>query len=252
VVVSTETEVELVQAMTSQTGEAFEKFKTFANDQISTLILGQTSSTKQNASGLNGGGNKNHESVRQDIRQYDQLVLSQTLRDQLFRPYLDWNGIAGETPKMVWGGVSSEEQGALADLMLKLSQAGYALTDDGLDALSEKIAFPLQRAAPTSPPNPMSTTPFTALSAPASVVAGHAIIDRIAANGAADLSQAFRGSLAPVRRIILESRSASECEARLREFYADWNPSKLASLTEEALIAYAANGAVSRAVSKTN
>jgi hypothetical protein len=92
-----------------------------------------------------------------------------------------------------------------------------------------------------------SNTPFSILAAPAPVTAGHALIDRIAANGAADLSQAFRGSLAPVRRIILESRSSSECEARLREFYADWNPAKLSALTEEALIAYAANGAVSRA-----
>jgi phage gp29-like protein len=249
VVVSTETEVELVQAMTSQTGEAFEKFKTFANDQVSTLILGQTGSTKQSTSGLNSSGNKQHESVRQDIRQYDQLALSDTLRQQLFRPYLDWNGIPGATPKMVWGGVSQEEQTALGTLMLNLFQAGYSLTDDGLEALSEKIAFPLQRSTPPagSPTSMPSNTPFSILAAPAPVTAGHALIDRIAANGAADLSQAFRGSLAPVRRIILESRSSSECEARLREFYADWNPAKLSALTEEALIAYAANGAVSRA-----
>ena len=72
-------------------------------------------------------------------------------------------------------------------------------------------------------------------------------MDQIAANGSTELAQAFRGSLAPVRRIILESRSANECEARLREFYADWRPDKLAGLIEEALVAYAANGAVSRA-----
>ena len=248
-VVSTETQVELLQAATQSSGEAFEKFKSVCDDEKSKLILGQTGSAKTSPSGLGGGVNKQHESVRQDIRQFDQSALSSTLRTQLFRPYLDINGLPGATPKMVWGGVSSEEQTALGDLLMKLGQAGYVLTDAGMESLGEKIAFPIQRSAPTSTPfmpgqQPTSLTPF---GVPSFVTSAHSAIDRIASNGAADLSQAFRGSLAPVRRIILESRSAAECEARVREFYADWKPDRLAGLTEEALVAYAANGAASRA-----
>jgi hypothetical protein len=78
------------------------------------------------------------------------------------------------------------------------------------------------------------------------VMAGHASVDRVASAGSAALAQAFRGSLAPVRRIIVESHSAEECEVRLKEFYADWKPERLAGLIEEALQAYAANGAASR------
>lgn len=66
--------------------------------------------------------------------------------------------------------------------------------------------------------------------------------DPVAREAAADLAQAFRGSLAPVRRIILESRSSKECEQRLRLFYADWKPDRIAPLVEQALSAYATNG----------
>ncbi len=245
-VVSKSTEVELIQAATGQTGEAFKTFLDVCNDEKSKLILGQTSSAKQSEGGLSNSGNKQHESVRQDIRQYDQMILSLTLEQQLFRPYLDINGFTGATPRLIWGGVSSEEQTALGDMVLKFAQAGLEPTDDGISTLSERVAFPLQRkAVPVAAPGGFGA-PLFLTAGNGIVAAGHASVDRIAVNGAAELAQAFRGSLAPVRKIIAESRSAEECEARLREFYADWQPTKLAGLVEEALVAYGANGAISR------
>ncbi|MES2707163.1 MAG: DUF935 family protein [Verrucomicrobiota bacterium] len=67
--------------------------------------------------------------------------------------------------------------------------------------------------------------------------------DAIAAAGAATLSQAFRGSLAPVRQIIRESTSAEDLQRRLALFYADLPVGRLAALTEEALAACAGNAA---------
>ena len=249
-VVSKETEIQLIQAATGQTGQAFKDFYELITDEKSKLLVGQTTSSKQVPSGLNGGGNKNHEAVRQDIRIWDQLILSLTIRKQLFRQYLDINGFTGATPKLVWGGVSIDEQTSLGDLMQKLAQAGYELTDDGLTNLSERIAFPLQRRALPAPVP--GGSPFGANFLPMSagqrlVDLGNLSVDRIAANGAADLSQAFRGSLAPIRRIILESKSAEECSARVAAYYADWNPERLVPIIEQALIAFAANGAASRA-----
>ena len=245
-VVSKSTEVQLLQAATSQTGDAFKMFLDVCNDEKSKLILGQTSSAKQSEGGLSNSGNKQHESVRQDIRQYDQMILSLTIEQQLFRPYLDINGFTGATPRLIWGGVSNEEQAALGDMVLKFAQAGLEPTDDGISTLSERVAFPLQRkAVPALVPGPFSA-PLLLTAGDRLVVAGNASVDRVASNGAADLSQAFRGSLAPVRRIVANSSSAQECEARLREFYADWRPEKLAGMIEEALVVYAANGAASR------
>ncbi|MBU4460631.1 MAG: hypothetical protein KJ579_08690, partial [Verrucomicrobia bacterium] len=67
-------------------------------------------------------------------------------------------------------------------------------------------------------------------------------LDAVAAAGAADLAAAFRGDLEPVARIIRESRSAGECEQRIREFTAKWRPGRSTAVIEQALTAYAANG----------
>jgi phage gp29-like protein len=245
-VVSAETQVELVQAASQQTGEAFAKFKEICDDEKSKVILGQTGSAKTASSGMGSGVNDQHESVRQDVRQFDQSSLSETLEDQLFKSYLDINGIPGAVPKMVWGGVSSAEQDATGTLVLNLANAGYELTDDGLATLGERLALPLRRRVGATAAGPGGMTPFSTFSVPAAVTAAHGAIDRIAASGAPDLSQAFRGALAPVRRIVLESRSASECETRIREFYADWKPDRVSGMVEEALTAFAANGSVPR------
>jgi phage gp29-like protein len=245
-VVSDETQVELMQSASQATGEAFAQFKEVCDDEKSKRILGQTGSAKTAPSGMGGGVNKQHESVRQDIRQFDQTTLADTMADQLFKPYLDINGIPGAIPKMVWGGVSIDEQISMGTLLANLAQAGYELTDEGLSTLGEKIAMPLQRKAVPAVPAAGGPTGFSVFSAAGAVSPAHSAIDRIAQNGSADLSQAFRGSLAPVRRIIVESRSAAECEARIREFYADWKADRVAGLVGDALTAYAANGSVIR------
>lgn len=244
-VVSKDTEIELQQAATGQTGEAFKSFLDVCNDEKSKLILGQVSSAKQVAQGLNNGGNRQHESVRQDIRMFDQRILSLTIEKQIFRPYLDINGFTGATPRLIWGGVSQEEQAALGQLVVDLSTSGLELTDDGIATLSERVALPLQRKALPAPALPGLGgfgVPYPLSAGDSTIAAGMIAANRIAAAGAPALSRAFRGHLAPVRQIILESRSAAELEDRLRAFYADWRPSKINALVEEALIAYAANG----------
>lgn len=67
--------------------------------------------------------------------------------------------------------------------------------------------------------------------------------DKLAASAAADLSQSFRGTLAPVRQLIRSSISAEDLTAKLSLFYADLAPGRLAALTEEALTAAAGNAA---------
>lgn len=70
--------------------------------------------------------------------------------------------------------------------------------------------------------------------------------DAIARAGAADLAQAFRGHLAPIRRMMRESTSAEDFESQVRTFYADWKPGQIARLVEEGLAAYAVNGAAAK------
>ena len=252
-VVSTETQVELIQAATQQTGEAFKSFKDVCDDEKSKIIVGQTSSSRKGGEGLNSGANKQHESVRQDIRQYDQMALGLTLGDQLFRQYLDINGIPGATPTLVWGGVSSDEQESLGTLIQQLFLGGLTPTDEGIATLSGKVAFPLQRVpspAPASGPAgvPPGFSVLTLSSGDRLAVASHAAGDRIAAAGAPALSREFRAALAPAARIIAQSTSPQDCERRLAEYFADWQPDDLTALITDSLRAYAVNGATSRAL----
>jgi phage gp29-like protein len=254
-VVSRDTEVELIEAATNSTGEAFERFTDRCNDEISKLIVGQTASSNMKATGMGSGVSQQHENVRQDLRQMDGRFLGDTLRDQLFRPLLLINGLTGRPPRAIWGGLSPDEQESLGTMVANLSTAGLEPTDEGIETIGEQVGFPLQRKAPPAPlDDPDNPDPnggpkgFTApgllpLAAPGDPAdPGQESVNRVAAEGAPSLSQAFRGSLAPIRRIVLESTSAEECVTRIQEFYADWDPKKIAGLCEEALVAFAANG----------
>jgi phage gp29-like protein len=253
-VVSTDTEVELIQAAANQTGEAFERFHDRCNDEISKLIVGQTASSNMKSTGMGSGVSQQHENVRQDLRQFDGKLLGETLRDQLFKPLLWMNGFTGRAPRAIWGGLSSDAQESLGTMMSSLSTAGLEATDEGVETIGEQIGVPLQRKTPPAPPpadprgNPrdFSSPGLLPLAARDNLAdRGNEAVDRLAAASAADLSQAFRGSLAPVRRIILASSSAAECEQHLREFYADWSPAKIADVMNQALTTFGANGAAS-------
>ncbi len=152
-VVDHETQVELKEIAASNMADAFEKFISVCNREISKIIVGQTLSAEAQSTGLGSSVGKLQGEVRDDIRLFDQLMLGETLGRALFRPFLDLNGLKGATPKIVWGSVSPEEITSLADLLVKLSQASLEPTDDAMPLLSEKIGFELQRkemAAPTA------------------------------------------------------------------------------------------------------
>ena len=60
---------------------------------------------------------------------------------------------------------------------------------------------------------------------------------------AAALGKAFRGGLAPVRQIILNSSSRADAERQLKTFFADWPAERIAGIVEEAMQVCAAKGA---------
>ena len=244
-VVTRDTEVELIQAAAGNSGEAYDKFLQICQREKSKLILGQAAS-EQRSSGLGSGISKQQEGVRQDFRQWDALCLATTLREQLAAQWMQINSIPGGSPRLVWGGESSESQQAIGTLLQSLAQAGLQLTDDAIAVLGERLGMSLQRAPSTAgPTSPASgALPLSAGLIPlATTLDAHIAQDDIARAGAADLARAFRGSLAPVRRLIALSRSPQELEANLRTFYPDFSPGKTAELIEQALIAYTASGA---------
>ncbi len=247
-VVSKQTEVDVKQAAASNSADAYEKFLTICQREKSKLIVGQTSSAEMQASGLDGGrGHKNQEQVRQDIRQFDALMLGVTLRTQLFDQFLRINGLRGRTPRPLWGAVSYDNAKILGEVLSNLRQAGLEPTDDAILVVAERLGFGVQRTALLGGTNsglPLSAELSLLLADPSFSRRG-LLVDganqEICRRGSAALAQAFRGHLAPVRRIILESKSPEDLEQRLKLFYADWTPKRLGPVIQDALSAQAAN-----------
>jgi phage gp29-like protein len=152
-VVTDKTRVEIQQAATASTGDAYDKFITVCNREKSKLILGQTLSADSQPTGLGSGVANMQEGVRQDIRMWDAASLSDTLRLQLFSQYLQINGSNATTPTITWGSISNAELKGKADLLASLKQAGLRPTDDEIGILSEEIGMSLERdPSPTGRP----------------------------------------------------------------------------------------------------
>ena len=237
-VVDHETQVELIQAAMTGAADNFERFHIACRHEISELILGQTMSSEAQASGLGSGNAKLHSDVREDFRMFDQIKLAETLRTQVFAPFLRINGIAAPAPKIVWGGLSDEDAATFTKMLLDLSNAGFEPTDEAVPVLQERVGIELQRkeaAEPAMALSPFNLSRFTAPPADPT--------DRIAAAKSAALAEAFRGSLAPVRQLVLSSHSPEELERSLRLFYTDWKPARIQAVVEEALQLAAAAGA---------
>ena len=241
-VISNETEVEVMAVDSKSHGEAFEKMHNVANDELSKLILGQTMTTTAQAGGLGGAQAEVQNQVRGDIEAWDLTILSATVRDQLVAEFARINGLPGAAELAV-ATTSAAELGDKASFLTALAQSGLELTDEGLDSLSQESGYPLRRRAGGAPLQPGALQALTASPPSPHTAPPAATLDRVAVAAAPDLARAFRGNLAPVRRLILESASAEDLEARLQAFYGDWTPGRLAALTQDALTAYAANGA---------
>jgi len=244
-VVDEDSQIELKEIATSNMADAYEKFINVCNREVSKVIVGQTASAEVQPSGLGSGSSDLAGEVRDDIRTFDKLTLGETLRRQLFEPFLRINGLAGRAPKIVWGGLSAGDSAAIADLLVKLSQASLEPADEALPTISEKVGFQIQRKAAPEPTQGFGPTPFRAQLSTFNSPWPQAThpSDAIAAARAKALGEAYRGALAPVRLIIQHSTSPEDARMKLAAFYADWKPEKVQQLTEEALQIAAAAGA---------
>ena len=120
------------------------------------------------------------------------------------------------------------------------------MTDDAIPVVSERLGIEFERIE--TPPPASQALPGQAKRPDATLAANSGIaepLDAVAMTGSADLARAFRGALAPVARIVRESASAAECEAKLTALTAGWRPGEAAELLEHGLVAYAANAAAS-------
>ena len=234
IVATKETEIEFVNALSSQNGEAFEKLLQTCHREESKLILGQTLSSEAQATGLGSGVADSHEAVRGDIALFDMMCVGGTLKEQLVRPFLRYNGFAGRVPNIVVGGESETDLKGVADVLSALGQSGLQVGDDGLATLSKRCGFPIERGSP--PPQLFSAKP------PATSVCAADACDRIAETASAELARSFGASGAAVLRMLELSESPDDFEAAVEKFCAKWPAAETTAAIQDAITANIANG----------
>jgi hypothetical protein len=165
IVCSRDTSIEIQKVSSNDSGDAYEKFLAICQREKSKLIIGQTLSAEAQPTGLGSGVSSLQGAVRDDIRKFDAMMLSDTLIHQLITQFCQINNLPGRVPKIGWGSQSNDELKVTGALMQSLAFANLELTDAGITQLSDSLGLSLQRRAA-----PASQTPFSASSSDVSKI----------------------------------------------------------------------------------
>ena len=153
-VVDKRAKVELIQAVQNNMAQGYQTFLKFCNDEISKLIVGQAESSNPKASGMNSDVSKEAAQVSENYRLFDEKMMSQTLRTQIFSWFLQLNGLSGRPPLITWGGASEEDASQLMQQLADAKSAGLQPTEIGLEQINERCGIEFEMA-----PEPVESAP---------------------------------------------------------------------------------------------
>ncbi|WP_448660314.1 DUF935 domain-containing protein [Sphingomonas sp. CJ99] len=122
----------MIEFITSQGGaanpEMFQGLCTYADDQLSKAVLGQTSSSDAKAGGLGSGQANLHGEVRHDIEAFDAVTLSATLTRDLAVPMVMFNrGMRDRYPLVLIGRADPVDVKAALEAIAAGLQAGVKI-----------------------------------------------------------------------------------------------------------------------------
>jgi len=154
IAVSRDVEIELQQAQQTS-GDSFKIFIETANAEISRLIVGQTLSSTATSTGLGSGVANIQGEVRDDIRQFDALMLLETIKKQIVDQLLEINGLSGDVT-LSWGSASLAELQRRVTILKDLYGAGLTPTLEALSKISSEVGFAIERSQQSSGVLPLS------------------------------------------------------------------------------------------------
>lgn len=153
VVVSRNTEIDLLEGKASDGSRAYEAALNLCQREKSKIILGQYGTTEGAKSSLNGDTASTLDKVRGEFRAWDNFRLGTGLRAHVLRPLLYVNGIPGAAPTAYWGDLGADSNEVAGDLLVSLAKIGILPAEDALDTLEQSVGLRLRWAAPTPPPS---------------------------------------------------------------------------------------------------
>ena len=92
--------VEFLEAKSSGSLNSYESFEEWCDAQISKAILGETLTTQAQPTGGSNAATKTHNEVRKELCKADADLLSETLRDMLLRPLVEFNMPQAKVPNV--------------------------------------------------------------------------------------------------------------------------------------------------------
>lgn len=250
IVVSTDTQIEMKAADASGSGDAFEKFHQTANREISKLIIGQTSSAEIQKSGLGDSQGSAQAGVRDDIRKFDAYVLGQMVKTQILAPLWRVNGWVSPLPTVSFGAITEEEAALTGDFLASLNQAGLQLTTDGLEKLSGKLGYGIERvpALPAASRAVLSAAPLHLIPSAARRAArarqARGAVDALVAAASPQLARVMRGRSLEIAAALEASDSPEAAAAAVAALAADFDPGTAGELVSAVLASASANALI--------
>lgn len=137
--------LELKESNYTGMADAYAKFLEYHDTEITKAILGQTLSTTSKGSGMMGGSGVAdlHSDVKEEWALFDKRSYCDMQRTQIFEPYLKINGYKGRV-RSVRGGVSAQQQSALAKTLQSLYLAGVRLDKTDEQKLTNMYGLKLE------------------------------------------------------------------------------------------------------------
>jgi hypothetical protein len=251
IVVSNETSIEMKEANAAGSGDAFETFHSTANREISKLIIGQTSSAEIQTSGLGDSQGAAQAGVREDIRKYDAYVLAHMVKTQILIPLWYFNGWTSPIPNVSFGAITEEEAALTGEFLASLNTAGLRLTADGLEKLSAKYGYGIERipSLPSTDLAALSAGPLTLLPSVASRAARQQQARRAVAalieNASPKLARLMRHRAGEFGQAIESADSPEAAAVAVAALAADYDPGTASDLISAVLSSSAANAILS-------
>ena len=141
--------------------EVYQELTTFCNKEISKAVLGQTATTEDTPGKLGAAPEKSQ--VRQDLVEADSRALENTLRDQLIKPYVDFNfGIQENYPRPKFHCEPAKDLNVLAERDKTLVEMGVPVP---LSYIRRTYSIPEPEGADDPilvPPSPTAGLPMGA------------------------------------------------------------------------------------------
>lgn len=247
-VVSKEAEIEVNAVQSSSHGEAFEKFQSFANAELSKLILGQTMTVSAQAGGLGGAQAEVQANVLGDIQAFDLSALADTINQRVIAPFLRINGVPG-TALVQAPTDNTTELKSKAEFLKAVGTVGLEPDDSAIAQLSKASGIQLRRASGAALPfslEALSTRlPDNETGAAILRRFGKPLPDEfepLVAIGAERFAKAFAPRHQPLLEALRNSQSLPEFERALAAHFSTIRPAEAAEVMEEILTAYAATG----------